>query len=460
MRPARNDRLEIETGPVKSVPYQIPDKWKEPVRQELMTLRELGILVPTTSPWSSPIVPVPKKDGAVRVCVDFRRVNQVTVQDQYHIPEIVDQVGNSRFLSKLDLNKGFYQVRLSEQAQVKTAIVTPFGKFQMPFGLVNATSTFQRLMDRVLEGMQEFSSAYIDDILIYSPDWESHLEEAGLTAKVAKCEWAKTQLVYLGHRIGHGRVAVPEDRATAIAEFVKPTTKKGVRAFLGTSGYYRRFIPDFGKLAKPLTMLTRKAEPDQVHWTLEGEQAFNHIRELLCKSCALTIPTLSDDFRLHTDASGAGLGAVLSVVRSGEEYPVAYYSRQLQGAESNYSSTELECLAVVAAIRHFEVYLAGRRFELVTDHQTLKGLRTSRNHNRRLTRWSLFFSSPQDIDRGIRIKMQTVFPDSAGQKTRLQKKGRLQAKKRDVWQTATDMRMQQILQAAAPPPEGWNCYQS
>ena len=144
----------------------------------------------------------------MRVYVDFRRVNQVTVQDQYHIPlvtQIVDRVGNSRFLSKLDLNKGFYQVRLSEQAQLKTAIVTPFGKFQftkMPFGLVNATSTFQRLMDRALEGMQEFSSAYIDDILIYSPDWESHLghielvmerlKEAGLKAKVVKCEWTKT----------------------------------------------------------------------------------------------------------------------------------------------------------------------------------------------------------------------------------------------------------------------------
>ena len=437
-----------------------------------MTLRELGILVPTTSPWSSPIVPVPKKDGAVRVCVDFRRVNQVTVQDQYHIPlvtEIVDRVGNSRFLSKLDLNKGFYQVRLSEEAQVKTAIVTPFGKFQftkMPFGLVNATSTFQRLMDRVLEGMQEFSSAYIDDILIYSPDWESHLghielvmermKEAGLTAKVAKCEWAKTQLVYLGHRIGHGRVAVPEDRATAIAEFVKPTTKMGVRAFLGTSGYYRRFIPDFGKLAKPLTMLTRKAEPDQVHWTLEGEQAFNHIRELLCKSCALTIPTLSDDFRLHTDASGAGLGAVLSVVRSGEEYPVAYYSRQLQGAESNYSSTELECLAVVAAIRHFEVYLAGRRFELVTDHQALKGLRTSQNHNRRL---SLFlqdfqFSTryrPGDLNQNADGLSRQCWPE-----VKTSEEGPASGK--EEGRVADHHRHDDA--AAAPPPEGWNCYQS
>ena len=169
---------------------------------------------------------------------------------------------------------------------------------------------------------------------------------------------------------------------TAIANYVKPTTKKGVRAFLGTTGYYRKFVAGYGRLAKPLTSMTRKLEPEQVCWTSEGNQAFVALRKSLCSACMLTIPTVLDQYRLHTDASGAGLGAVLSVVRNGEEYPVAYYSRQLQGAEVNYSSTELECLAVVASIRHFEVYLAGRSFELVTDHQALQGLRTSRNHNR------------------------------------------------------------------------------
>ena len=198
--------------------------------------------------------------------------------------------------------------------------------------------------------------------------------------------------MYLGHRIGHGRVAVPEYRATAIADFVRPTTKKGVRAFFGTSGYYRKFIPYFGKLEKPLTMMTRKAEPDQVHWTLEGEQAFKLIRKLLSNTCALTIPNLSDDFRLHTDASGTGLGAVQSVVRSGEELPISQGNcRELIQLLLN----RVGMLGGSGSHTALQSYLAGRRFELVMDHQALTGLRTSRNHNRRLTRWSLFLQDFQ-----------------------------------------------------------------
>ena len=143
----------------------------------------------------------------------------------------------------------------------------------------------------------------------------ARLAEAGLTAKIVKCEWAKSNLEYLGHRIGEGRIAIPEDRVTAIAMCVKPTTKKGVRAFLGTSGYYRKFVPGYGRIAKPLTMMTRKSEPERVHWTLEGEQAFSLLCELLCNACMLTIPTMWDQYRLQTDASGAGLGAVLSMIR-------------------------------------------------------------------------------------------------------------------------------------------------
>ena len=152
-------------------------------------------------------------------------------------------------------------------------------------------------------------------------------------AERSKCEWGKQKLVYLGHSVGGGRLAVPEDRVSGVKEFVKPTTKKGVRAFLGTCGYYRQFVRDFGAMASPLTMMTRKSEPERVQWTPEREQAFRLLRECLCNLGTLTIPNVSDSFRLHTDASGAGLGAVLSVVRSEEELPVAFFSKQLQGAE-------------------------------------------------------------------------------------------------------------------------------
>jgi len=215
------------------------------------------------------VVPVPKKDGSVRLCVDFRRINKVTELITYHIPlvqAIIDKVGKAMYLSKLDLCKGFYQVKLLDQAQCKTAIVTPFGKFQyrrMPFGLINAISTFQRLIDRVLLGLEECCAAYIDDVLIYSESLVEHLshleavlqrlKDAGSTAKESKCELGKSQLEYLGHQSGKGRLAVPEDRVAAIAHYVKPTDKNGIRAFLGITGYYHRFMPDYGKIAQPLT---------------------------------------------------------------------------------------------------------------------------------------------------------------------------------------------------------------
>ena len=353
-------------------------------------------------------MPVANKDGSIRLCVDFRKVNKVTVPDPYYIPmvgEIVDRVAGAQYLSKLDLNKGFHQVPLSEEAKQRAAIVTPFGKFQftmMPFGMINATSTFQQLMDEVLRGKQDRCSAYIDDILIYWGEHLAHVKEtlmclrrARLKAKLSKCEWGKEQLEYLGHRIGGGIVEVPEARVKAMAEFRQPVTKKDVRAFLGTTGYYRKFIPGYGAVAAPLTAATRKVEPDTVIWTSDRVEAFQSLRKLIVNVCTLTIPLPDDQYRLQTDASVAGVGAVLSEVQDGVEKPTAFFSRQLTAAEKNYTASELECLGIITAVRHFEVYLTGRNFALVTDHQALQGLRTSRHLNRRLTRWAMFL---QDYD--------------------------------------------------------------
>ena len=409
--PGKTDILkhDIRTGdslPVRSIPYQIPSKWRSQVKEELEKMQEQGILRSSTSAWSAPIVPVPKKSGEIRVCGDFRKLNKITEVDSYHIPlisEIIERVGNSSVLSKMDMCKGFHQVAMADDAREKTAIVTPFGKMEysrMPFGLVNATSTFQRLMDIVLDGLQNMCSAYVDDIIVYSGSWEEHLKDidtvlgklkkAGLTAKPSKCEWGKQYLVFLGHKIGGGKVTVPENRARSVAEYVRPKNKKGVRAFLGLAGYYRRFVPNFGSLAVPLTKMTKKGMPDCVEWTQAGVQAFTAISKSLVNTCSLTIPLSKDSYRLQTDACGTGIGAVLSVVRNDVEFPVAFYSRQLRGAELNYSAMELECLGVVCAIKNFEVYIAGQEFELVTDHQALIYLSKSKNHHRRLMRWSIF----------------------------------------------------------------------
>ena len=400
--------FKIETGdaePRRSHPYRVPDRLKEGVRSEVNKLVELGIVVPSTSPWASPVVPVPKKDGTVRVCVDYRKLNEVTTSDPYYMTcmdEILERVGGSKVISKLDLAKGFYQVEVDPLSQCKTAFVSPYGKYEfqrMPFGLKNAPAMFQRLMEVVLGDCFECSAPYIDDVVVFSNSGEEHVQHLrcvlecfrkyGLTIKEAKCEWGKVKLEYLGHVIGGGELAVPAHRAAAMASYIRPRTKKQLRSFLGAAGYYRQFVEGFARLSSVLTPSTAKAAPSIVSWTVEGQEAFERIKVSLVKCVCLTIPSQEDVFTLHTDASGAGIGATLNVCRDGKMLPVAYYSRQLQGAQHHYSATELEGLAMFKGINFFAHYLYGARFEVVTDHQALVSLLHSRVLNRRLHGWVL-----------------------------------------------------------------------
>ena len=401
-------RLKIDTGseaPRGSHPYRIPNRLKEGVREEVEKLVELGIVVPSTSPWASPVVPVPKKDGTVRVCIDYRKLNEVTVADPYYMStmeEILERVGESRVMSKLDLAKGFYQVEVEPHSQEKTAFVSPFGKFQftrMPFGLKNAPAVFQRLMEVVLRDCYSFSAPYIDDVVVFSKNGEEHIQHLrcvlgalrkfGLTIKEEKCQFGREKVEYLGHVIGGGELAVPAHRAAAMANYVRPVTKKQLRSFLGAAGYYRQFVEGYARMSAVLTPLTAKSAPSVVCWTAEGLEAFTRIKVSLVDVCCLTIPTQEDEFTLHCDASGAGIGATLNVQRGGKEMPVAFYSKQLQGAQHNYSATELEGLAVFKAIHYFAHYLFGCRFVVLTDHKALVSFLHSRVLNRRLHGWIL-----------------------------------------------------------------------
>ena len=400
--------LEIDTGsaaPRGSHPYRVPDRLKEGVRSEVEELVELGIVVPSTSPWASPVVPVPKKDGTVRVCIDYRKLNEVTVADPYYMTtmdEIVERIGASKVMSKLDLAKGFYQVEVDPKSRKKTAFISPFGKFEftrMPFGLRNAPAIFQRCMEVVLRECYGFSAPYIDDIIVFSNSGEEHVEhlrlvlkalsEHGMTLKERKCEFGKEKVEYLGHIIGGGELAVPAHRAAAMASYIQPRTKKQLRSFLGAAGYYRQFVEGFAKLSAVLTPWTAKSAPSIVGWTVEGREAFERIKVSLVNCACLTIPSQEDTFILHTDASGVGIGATLNVKRNGKMLPVAYYSRQLQGAQHRYSATELEGLAVFKAVHYFAHYLYGAKFEVVTDHKALVSLLHSRVLNRRLHGWVL-----------------------------------------------------------------------
>ena len=408
--PGKTDlcKLKIDTGdavPIALRPYRPPDRMKEGVREEVEKLLELGVAEPSFSPWASPVVPVPKKDGSLRICVDFRRLNSVTVADPYYmvtLEEILEKVGNSGCLSKLDLSKGFYQIGIEEESRDKTAFVTPFGKYcfnRMPFGLRNAPAIFQRTMEEVLRGCYQFSAPYIDDILVFSRNGAEQFEHLrqvlgalrnnGLTVKEDKCQFGRTHLEYLGHQIGGGELAVPELRATAMEEFKLPATKKQLRSFLGSMSYYRRFIKDFAKYSSILSPETSKKAPSVVVWDGARLEAFNTLKGILCTVCALTIPSSEDCFLLNTDASGLGIGATLNVVRDGVEKPVAFFSRQLQGAQKLYSATELEGLAVYKSIFFFDHFLYGRKFLVYTDHQALVSLLRSKRLNKRLQGWIL-----------------------------------------------------------------------
>ena len=401
-------KMSIRTGdsePLVSHPHRVPDKLKEGVRQEILKLVEEGIAVPSSSPWASPIVPVPKKDGTVRLCVDFRRLNEVTVGDPFYmttLEEILERVGEAKVMSKLDLAKGFYQVEVEAQSQEKTAFVCPFGKFEfrrMPFGLKNAPALFQRCMEVVLHKCYKFSAPYIDDVLVFSDDPGEHavhlrqvvqeLSKSGMMVKESKCRFGMKKIEYLGHVIGGGELAVPEHRAAAMAEYRLPRTKKQLRSFLGAASYYRKFIQGYAKMSSVLSPWTAKSAPSVVEWTEEGLETFKDIKLSLVNLCVLTIPSEEDVFILHSDASGAGVGATLNVMRDGVKRPVAYYSKQLQGAEQRYSATELEGLAVYRSINFFAHYLFGRRFTVITDHKALVSFLKSKVLNKRLQGWMI-----------------------------------------------------------------------
>ncbi len=408
--PGSTDRVKmtIDTGdsePIRQTPYSVPLGIREKVKRELESLEEQGVIERCKSNWASPLVPVRKPDGNIRLCVDYRRLNDITTKEPYYIPsfeEMVEKVGVGRVMSKIDLAKGFHQVLMDEDDRDKTCFVCPFGKYRfrrMPFGLTNAPSVFQRLMDEVLVDCREWANVYIDDILVVSEDWGLHLvhlervlealRKNGLTCKRSKCSFGRRTLEFLGHQLGGGSISVPEARVEAIRNHPLPRTRKQLRGFLGLVGFYRRFIPGLHQWSSVLTPHTSTAMPGVVSWTSSMLDAFHALCNQLSVSVRLCVPCVSDVFVLECDASSTGVGAVLSVVRNEERLPVAFFSKQLRGAQMNYSAQELEGLGVYEAIRHFAYYLYGRKFTVITDHKGLVNMRCGKQENRRIYNWCL-----------------------------------------------------------------------
>ncbi|XP_076454791.1 uncharacterized protein LOC143289631 [Babylonia areolata] len=357
--------MTVETAkPVRVKQYPLPHAKVEIVKQEVETMKTLGVIEPAASPYNAPVVLVRKKDGKIRFCVDYRRLNNVTVFDAEPLPDVehlFSSLGKARYFSKWDLSKGYWQIPVREDIRPMTAFTIPSGQFQftvMPFGLKNAAAVFSRMMRALLDpiGMKDVHN-FMDD-MIASETWEEHLsaieavfqrlEEANLSVRPKKCFIGFEELSFLGHVVWHGQILPEMDKVEKVMKAPVPETKTQVRAFLGLVGYYRKFIPNFSAIAFPLTNLTRKGAPNNVVWTPECDRAFKTLKGRLVSRPVLQLPDLSCQFVLRTDASDHGLGAVLLQEKEGVLHPVAFASRKLSGTESHYSTIE-ECLAVVWA---------------------------------------------------------------------------------------------------------------
>ncbi|XP_033733848.1 uncharacterized protein LOC117322984 [Pecten maximus] len=401
---AQHDIHTTTSEPVRVKQYPLPYSTKEVIMDEVKKMIDMKIIEPSESPYAAPVVMVKKKDGSNRFCIDFRRLNRVTVFDAEPMPDtnnIFGRLAGARYFSKLDLSKGYWQVPMAEDAKPKTAFSTPQGLFQfrvMPFGLVNAPATFSRLMRKLLAGM-DWLDNFIDDILIFTETWEQHLEvlkelfgrlrKARLTARPTKCSIGFMSLPCLGYVVGDKRLRPDQEKIKAIEEAPKPETKKQVRSFLGLASFYRRFIPNFSAIAIPLSDLTKKGLANKVEWNDSHEKAFVTLKMMLTSSPVLKLPDLTQEFILRTDASDTGIGAILLQEENDKPMPVAYASRKLLPREKNYAIIERECLAIVWGIQKFEPYLYGREFVLETDHQPLTYLNRTRTANGRLMRWAL-----------------------------------------------------------------------
>ena len=408
--PTRTSVIEhdIDVGgalPIKQHAYRVNPRKKELLQKEVDYLLAHDLAEPSFSAWSSPCLLVNKPDGTFRFCTDYRRLNSVTKPDCYPLPrcdDCIDRVGSAKFVSKFDLLKGYWQVPLTVRAKELSAFVTSDNFLQyrvMPFGVRNAPATFQRLVNLVLAGMKG-CDAYLDDVVLYSTNWTHHLQQinelftrlanANLTINLAKCEFGKASVTYLGKIVGGGQVRPVGAKIEAICNFTTPENRRELRRFLGMAGYYRAFCKNFSSVVTPLTnLLSPKV---QFQWSPSCQEAFDNVKLLLASSPVLSAPDFDRPFSVAVDASESGAGAVLlQVGLDGVEHPVAYFSRKFNRHQQVYSTVEREALALILAVQHFEVYLGSSPspIDLFTDHNPLVFIDRMRNQNQRIMRWSL-----------------------------------------------------------------------
>ncbi|UYV64119.1 hypothetical protein LAZ67_2006616, partial [Cordylochernes scorpioides] len=398
-------RIDTEDAkPIKHKPYRVSAKERDIIKEQIDEMLTEGIIRPSSSPWSFPVILVKKRDGKYRFCVDYRKLNNVTVKDVYPIPridEVMDTLQGSTHFSAIDLRSGYWQVEVEERDKEKTAFTTAHGLYEfnvMPFGLCNAPATFERNMENMLGNLRwQICLCYLDDVIIYSPDFPTHLKrleavfrcfrESNLRLNDKKCRFAFEELEILGYITSKHGIKPAEHNIKAVRNFPRPKKVKEVQSFLEMCSYYRKFIKDFSKIADPLTNLIKKSV--SFTWTERQEEAFQTLKTALLSPPILGHFNPNAPTYVHTDASNIGIGATLVQDIGGEEKVISYLSRTLSKAEQNYSNTEKECLAVVWSMSKLRPYLYGRHFKIVTDHHALCWLKNLKDPTGRLARWAL-----------------------------------------------------------------------
>lgn len=393
----------LHSKPIRQQMRRQPLGKREAEKEEVKTMLDRNIIEPSSSAWASPVVLVTKKDGSVRFCVDYRKLNDVTVKDAYPLPRVddcLDALAGSTMFSTMDLQSGFWQVPLaSEEDKQKTAFTTGLGLFQftiMCFGLTNAPATFQRLMENVLQGLQwEECVLFMDDTIVPSADFDEGLDrlervwqrfdEANLKLKPSKCLLFQREIKFLGHVVSAQGVKTDPDKVSTVKEWPVPKSAKQVRSFLGLCSYYRRFVKGFADIARPLHKLCEKR--GSFHWSEQAQTAFETLKQKLTSTPVLGYPLPNLPFTLDTDASDEAVGAVLSQIQDGQERVVAYMSRSLNRAETSYCVTRKELLAVVLSLKHFHPYLYGQEVLLRTDNAAVSWMRNLKNPQGQVARW-------------------------------------------------------------------------
>jgi len=377
----------------------------EELKKQLDELLQKGLIKPSQSPFGAPVLFVKKKSGEMRLCVDYRALNEITVKNKYPLPrveDLIDQLKGAKVFSKIDLRSGYHQIRIDEKDVEKTAFRTRYGHFEflvLPFGLTNAPATFMDLMQQIFhENLDVFVIIYLDDILIYSKTMKEHhkhlrvvldvLREHKLYAKLSKCHLYQDKVSFLGHVVSAEGVEMEPEKVKAIRDWPVPKTQKDIRSFLGLAGFYRRFIKNFSKISAPMTALLKK----DAHFEVGEKQelAFKELKAAISSAPILANPDPELPFTVVTDSSGFAIGAALCQNDGTGSRPVAFMSKKLLPAEMNYPTHERELLAIVCALKEWRHYLFGNHFTVLTDHRPLQHIQNQPHLSARQTRWSEF----------------------------------------------------------------------